>query len=418
LRFIIVAAVLSGALCGVPQGAKGKYYGHKLFAVHPETEEQVKWMQQVREQDTQESVDFWTDPLLDTDVYIRVVPETEQELRDTMDSLSLKYEVKVENLQTLVDFEASAPSAVSGSHAAVGKYVKSFQIYNFIYDLGRDYPKLVTYESIGQSFQGKQLFVTKYSTGPNRPAIFINSGMHSREWIAHATIVWIMNEFATKYGKDKEITAFLDKFDVYLMPLANPDGYDYSHNGERFWRKTMSDYGSKRCIGADPNRNFDSNFGGEGTSTNPCSDIYHGVRAFSEPEVAALAKFVGSIPNLYMYMDVHAFTQIWMTPFGYKHERPKDYQEVDRVANIGAKALMGVNGSRFRVGTPISLLYAASGGSFDYMKEVLGIKYAFAMELRPESGGIWGFVVPPAEIPDSGRETMAGIMAAANAMKL
>ena len=39
----------------------------------------------------------------------------------------------------------------------------------------------------------------------------------------------------TKYGSDPEITALVDKFDWYIMPLANPDGYDYSHDSVRPW---------------------------------------------------------------------------------------------------------------------------------------------------------------------------------------
>ena len=42
-------------------------------------------------------------------------------------------------------------------------------------------------------------------------------------------------QMVTKYGSDPEITALVDKFDWYLMPLANPDGYDYSHDTVRPW---------------------------------------------------------------------------------------------------------------------------------------------------------------------------------------
>jgi len=325
--------------------------------------------------------------------------------------------VKLDNLQKLVDLEASAPMSVS--QGAVGNYVKSAQIYGLIEDLAKNYPDLITYQSIGKSYEGKELLVTKYSTGEGRPAIFVNSGMHAREWIAHASLVWIMNELAVQYGSDDDVTAFLNKFDVYLMPLVNPDGYDYSHDSERFWRKTRSKNGGWRnCMGTDPNRNFDIEFAGEGTSSNPCSDIYHGKKAFSESETAALVAFLQTIPDLHMYIDVHSYSQLWITPYAYTYDRPDDAAEVDRVAEVGAKAILGVNGKKFTVGTAPSILYIAAGGSDDYMKAVLGIKYAYTMELRPSDGGMFGFIVPAAEIPDSGRETMAGIIAAAMAMKV
>ena len=71
---------------------------------------------------------------------------------------------------------------------------------------------------------------------------------------------------------------------------------------------------------------------------------------------------------------------------------------------------------------PINLHFyikdAASGGAFDWTKAELGVKYSYALELRPDGGGFFGFFVSPDEIPASGRETLAGIAAAANAMQL
>merc|ERR1719228_302736 len=296
----------------------------------------------------------------------------------------------------------------------------SSEIFDLVKGLSSRHSEFMSYQQIGHSFEGRPLLVTKFSTGENRPAIFFNGGMHPREWIAHASIVWIMNEFATKYGHDDKITTFLDTFDVYILPLVNPDGYDFTHTGKRLWRKTRSTHnGPDACLGADPNRNFDSYWGGVGTSSDPCSDIYHGVSAHSEVEIQALVKFLPTIPNLHMYIDVHAFSQLWLTPNGYRDERPDNYQEIDRVANAGAKAIEAVNGKKFTVGTPPALLYAVAGGSFDYALEVLNIKYAYALELRPEgNAGIFGFFVPATEMPDSGRETMAGIMAAAMAMEI
>jgi len=388
-----------------------------VVSVTPVTSEQVQWLETLREEDTQDRIDFWDSPHVNQDLYMRIAPEAEDEVMHLMDVMHLHHEVKLQNLQALVDLEAA--SLPSPSSSALGKYVRSNQIYTFMEQLAHSHKKIMSLTNIGKSYEGKPLMVAKFSTGAGRPAIFVNSGMHSREWIAHASMVWIMNELATKYGSDSKITSFLDKFDVYLMPLVNPDGYDYSHDKERFWRKTRSRTSSGRCMGADPNRNWDANFGGEGTSSNPCSDIFHGVRAFSEAETAALSRFLTSIKgDLKMYIDVHSYSQFWMTPHGHTRARPSDAKEMDRVAHIGADAIRAVNGNKFTVGTPPQLLYVAAGGAFDWAKVKLGVKYTYALELRPSGGGIFGFVVPAAEIPDSGRETLAGLMAAAQAMNI
>jgi len=80
--------------------------------------------------------------------------------------------------------------------------------------------------------------------------------------------------------------------DWYIMPVMNPDGYEYSHTDDRMWRKTRSKSPNSSCVGADPNRNFGFKWNGKGTSRDPCDSDYAGKRAFSEPEMLAVSKFL------------------------------------------------------------------------------------------------------------------------------
>lgn len=56
------------------------------------------------------------------------------------------------------------------------------------------------------------------------------------------------------------------------------------------WRKNRK-RATAFCSGIDLNRNYGYKWGGAGTSNNPCSDIYRGTGAFSEPETAAVKNF-------------------------------------------------------------------------------------------------------------------------------
>lgn len=92
--------------------------------------------------------------------------------------------------------------------------------------------------------------------------------------------------------------------DWYVLPVVNPDGYEFSHTTDRLWRKTRSMHelptaASGRlfkrppCAGVDLNRNWDFNWGDRaGASDDPCSDQYAGPRPFSEPEAKATAAFI------------------------------------------------------------------------------------------------------------------------------
>ncbi len=57
------------------------------------------------------------------------------------------------------------------------------------------------------------------------------------------------------------------------------------------WRKTRSNYGTL-CTGVDPNRNFDANWSGPGSSSNPCSETYYGPSVASEPLSQALQGYI------------------------------------------------------------------------------------------------------------------------------
>merc|ERR1712136_298647 len=81
------------------------------------------------------------------------------------------------------------------------------------------------------------------------------------------------------------------------------------------WRKTRSD-NNKRCLGVDPNRNWDVNWGGQGSSTNPCSDAYGGPSVFSEVEVTSIRDSVLNTPNIQAFIDVHSYSQMLFYPWG------------------------------------------------------------------------------------------------------
>ncbi len=88
----------------------------------------------------------------------------------------------------------------------------------------------------------------------------------------------------------------LNNFNWYIVPVLNPDGYKYCLEFDRLWRKNTQPYG--RARGVDLNRNFDINFGGTGSSSDPDSRDFSGPFAYSEPESNAMARFISQRRNL------------------------------------------------------------------------------------------------------------------------
>ena len=81
-----------------------------------------------------------------------------------------------------------------------------------------------------------------------------------------------------------------------LVPLVNPDGYEFSRNEDRQWRKNRRKNPGSKCFGVDLNRNFGKKFG-TASSKNPCDEDFRGSNAFSEPESFALKEYVEGLKS-------------------------------------------------------------------------------------------------------------------------
>lgn len=123
------------------------------------------------------------------------------------------------------------------------------------------------------------------------------------------------------------------------MPVLNPDGYEFTHRSDRLWRKNRSN-GSNRCPGVDLNRNYGFHWGEKGTSQRPCSEIYAGPKAFSEPETLAQMRFFEKTKeNFKAFLTFHSYGQYILYPWGYDTFVPPDYQDLERVGKNGAAVI-------------------------------------------------------------------------------
>merc|ERR1719244_930090 len=250
--------------------------------------------------------------------------------------------------------------------------------------------------------------------GADKPGIFIDAGIHAREWISPATVTYILDQLVHNPSLYDDI---LSNVNLYFMPSINPDGYEYSHTGDEDWRKTRSDSSSTwGCKGADPNRNWGYHWMENGASDNPCSDIYAGSEAFSEVEMRNVRDQILKLSDsLVVYLTFHSYSQLWLYPWGYTSALPADWMDLDDLAHSAVDALTAVHGTNYDIGSSTNVLYAAAGGSDDWAKGGGGVKYAYTVELRDT--GNYGFVLPPEQIIPTGEETFEALKVVANFVK-
>ena len=77
----------------------------------------------------------------------------------------------------------------------------------------------------------------------DKPALYLQSTVHAREWLATTSLLWTAKKLAEGYGNDTVLTAVLDELDVFVVPLVNVDGFKYTHDRDRLWRKNRRDNG-------------------------------------------------------------------------------------------------------------------------------------------------------------------------------
>ncbi|XP_061576876.1 carboxypeptidase A2-like [Cololabis saira] len=388
--------------------AETLFSGDQVLRINVETEEQIQQLQGLEKKEEWE-LDFWLHPVsTDVPVDVRVPASHLAAVKQHLDASGITFTVMIQDVQELLDeekaeMEVNELRERSTKSFNFGAYHRVETIYSWMDTLVAQYPKLITKQEIGRSYENRPMYVLKFSTGgTNRPAIWMDTGIHAREWVSQATGVWTANKLASEYGSDASVTSLLDNMDVFMLLLANPDGYAFTHAGNRMWRKTRSMVSGSMCRGVDPNRNWDAGFAGPGASSNPCSESYHGPSAHSEVEVKNVVQLIKSHGNFKSFISVHAYSQLLMYPYGYTCRDVPHAAELDSVGRAAVQKLTSLYGTRYRVGSICKVIYQASGGSIDWSYN-LGIKYSYAFELRDT--GRYGFVLPAQQIIPTASET-------------
>ncbi|KAM6925632.1 carboxypeptidase A5 [Lycodopsis pacificus] len=411
MRGLLALAALFVAVLG-----KETFEGHQVLRITAQDEVQLALIKDLEDM-VEFELDFWrgvTD--VATPVDIRVPFHSLQSVKIHLESLQIEYSIMIQDLQAMLDEEQEEME--SAARVAEPRNTDSFdfsryhpinEIYSFQDMLVAENPHLVSKIVIGQSYQGRPLNVLKFSTGgTNRPAIWIDTGIHSREWVTQASGTWFAKKIVTDYGRESAITAILNKMDIFVEIVTNPDGFYYTHTSNRMWRKTRKPNPGTSCVGVDPNRNWDAGFGEAGASSNPCSETYHGSRAHSESEVKSIVDFVKSHGNFKAFVSIHSYSQMLLYPYGYTRTPVKDQTELHNLAKKAITDLASLYGTRYRYGSIINTIYQASGGTIDWTYNQ-GIRYSYTFELRDT--GRYGFILPANQIIPTAQETWLALMA-------
>ncbi|KAK0661827.1 Metallocarboxypeptidase A-like protein [Lasiodiplodia hormozganensis] len=395
----------------VDAGEKFNYDGYRVLRVaYSEYEKNPEAVAALGEQLSDEPAQFGQVDLL-------VAPEKSSDI----ESLGIEFQVIQEDLgaaikqeeEETVEYRAGAAAVPSDSwFDAYHSYADHLAFLNDLVSVRPNNAEIVT---AGASSQGRNITGIHFwgSGGKNsKPAVIMHSTVHAREWITTMTNEYVAYQLLTKYDTDAAIKSYVDKYDFYVFPVVNPDGFVYTQTNTRLWRKNRQAASGSSCVGTDINRNWAVGWNvAGGSSTNPCDETYRGSAALSSPEAAGLAAQMRAVRDqqgVKMYMDWHSYSQLWMTPYGYTCSTlPAANAELQSISGGAVAAIEAVYGTQFEYGPICQTIYQASGSSVDYSNDVVRSTYTFTAELRDT--GRYGFVLPANQIRPTSEEMWAGM---------
>lgn len=286
----------------------------------------------------------------------------------------------------------------------------------FLTDLQGGFTSQSEVINIGTSVQGRPLSgIHIWGSGGkgSKPAVLFHGTVHAREWISTMTVEYLAWQLLTQYASSASVKALVDKYDFYILPIVNPDGFVYTQTNDRYWRKNRQTVSSSSCVGRDVNRNWSYKWElTGGASTSPCSETFKGLAAGDSPEAKALMAHVNTLRDskgIKFYVDFHSYGQYILWPFGYdcSYYAPDD-SALNALATKGRTALRAVSGTSYTIGNSCRALYATTGDSIDYVHGPGNSTYSYTIELRDT--GSYGFALPASQIQPTVKETWAGVV--------
>jgi hypothetical protein len=335
-------------------------------------------------------------------------------------------------------------------------YRQFADIGKFVDQLAASHPNLVTIQNIGKTWENRPLRVMEITLGGNnhgKPIVYLQAGIHAREWIATSTglfLAWSLVSAADAEAGNGRVTEMLKQFTFAISSPANPDGYVYTWEVNRFWRKTRSN--REHCAtaadgvaGVDPNRNWGyargvtvSKPGAETQSqvADACTDMYEGPYAFSEPETMAVAAYLSGIQNssfarktigpagvpvagpgyVTTFIDYHSFAMMLLPPWGYSAAWPTgpDGTYMKGLCDAMVATIKRTSSNVFQAGP--AGLPADPGTAPDWAYGVLGVRATMTVELETDflSGS---FCIPKHYIRSVGAEQFQALLTMVDFLK-
>ena len=177
-------------------------------------------------------------------------------------------------------------------------YTDLVELETLLVQLHDAHPDITRLEVIGASIQGRpilgMLVSDNAAADEDELSVLFSGAQHSREVMTVEAVIDILEHLTNNYGIDPEVTAAVDAYAIWCVPVANPDGLHIVFTDDDLWRKNARDNDGNGRInwkdGVDTNRNYEWAWGNQclGSSGTTSRPTYRGPAPATEPETLAL----------------------------------------------------------------------------------------------------------------------------------
>lgn len=163
------------------------------------------------------------------------------------------------------------------------KYYNYIELTGRLQSVAKRYPHIAALSSIGQSSQGRELWVMRITKDPNvdapeKPKFKYVGNMHGDETVSRQVLVYLVEYLLSKYGEEPRITELVNTTDIYIMPSMNPDGFEKSKEGDC----SGENGGRNNAKDIDLNRSFPDQYDGMTTKPEKIPEVMAVIRWIQE----------------------------------------------------------------------------------------------------------------------------------------
>jgi hypothetical protein len=364
-------------------------------------------------------IELW-DRKDENNVYLKVPSDSFQ---DTLVGLTgIEYDIFINDLKIFKDnhqdemlqetFLTKRDSTMNHTiydDAIFGSYQNYASIMNYLLEK----PDALEIQ-IGKTYNETPIRGVKVGSGSK--IVVVTGGMHGTCRLTSSTATYLASYLMSNSSTAASVR---ERFTIHIIPVLNPDGYEYAMNENVRWYKNRQPSSDQSCVGTDLQLNFEFQFGNDIFSEykKPCNPIYIGQHAFSANESAALEQYMTSLGNIEAYIDLACAEssfggrQTFFLPFLWTRDLPTDFDDMIGAVANAITTIEGINGRSYEYERRVqTMLDKTRGGYFlDYIYAVQKVKYPVSIGLT--ANGVNQPYPDVEEIRPTGEEISEGILA-------